>query len=206
VVLDRIEWQSRETDCENNTFYKKEDNMKAKKIVSLVLAGAMVFSLAACGSTSTSTTTDTAEETETSVAEETEAAETEEADATEATGDFTWNEQYEVWAILPTTGVPGLLVHADSMGYVMEKYGFTYVTKDASTSSEVQLIEDAIAAGNVGCLMIATSDQAAIEDACNEATEAGIAERSRMDIRLRVISRRLTPLPVWLRFRRLRTG
>ncbi|MCD8152686.1 MAG: substrate-binding domain-containing protein [Clostridiales bacterium] len=149
--------------------------MKAKKIVSLVLAGAMVFSLAACGSTSTSTTTDTAEETETSAAEETEAAETEEADAEATTTDFTWNEQYEVWAILPTTGVPGLLVHADSMGYVMEKYGFTYVTKDASTSSEVQLIEDAIAAGNVGCLMIATSDQAAIEDACNEATEAGIA-------------------------------
>ncbi len=143
--------------------------MKAKKVLALALAGAMVFSLAACGS-STTTSTDTAEDT-TSVAEVEEVEEVEEAEE----ADFTWNEQYEVWAILPTTGVPGLLVHADTMGYIMEKYGFTYSAKDASQSSETQLIQDAIAAGNVGCLMIATSDKTAIETDCLEAAEAGIA-------------------------------
>ncbi len=145
--------------------------MKAKRVLALVMAGAMMFSLAACGSSSDS---GDAAQTNADVSE-TGGEDSSDGAEAEASGDFTWNEQYEVWAILPTTGVPGLLVHADSMGYVMSKYGFTYVAKDASTSSEVQLIQDAIAAGNVGCLMIATSDQAAIQDACEEAAEAGIA-------------------------------
>jgi len=61
--------------------------------------------------------------------------------------------------ILPTTGVPGLLVHADSMGYVMEKEGWTYSTKDANgqPSAQVDFVNDTIAAGNVGALMIASS-------------------------------------------------
>ncbi len=149
--------------------------MKAKRVLALVVAGAMVFSLAACGSSSSSSTDADTTADETSAVEEAEAEveEAEEAEAEEA--DFTWNEQYEVWAILPTTGVPGLLVHADTMGYIMEKYGFTYSAKDASQSSETQLIQDAIAAGNVGCLMIATSDKTAIETDCLEAAEAGIA-------------------------------
>lgn len=143
--------------------------MKAKRVLALVMAGAMMFSLAACGSSSDSGDAAPAN------ADVSETGGEDSSQEAEASGDFTWNEQYEVWAILPTTGVPGLLVHADSMGYVMSKYGFTYVAKDASTSSEVQLIQDAIAAGNVGCLMIATSDQAAIQDACEQAAEAGIA-------------------------------
>ena len=141
--------------------------MKLKRILAVLLAAVMVFSLAACGSS------DDTDEEETEAAE-TEAEEEEETEA-EETSDFTWNEQYEVWAILPTTGVPGLLVHAESMAHVMAEYGFTYAVKDASTSSEYQLIQDAITAGNVGALMIATSDQAAIADACTEAAEAGIA-------------------------------
>ena len=136
--------------------------MKLKRILAVLLAAVMVFSLAACGSSDEDTT-------ETAAAEEETEAEAEE------TSDFVWNEQYEVWAILPTTGVPGLLVHAESMAHVMAEYGFTYAVKDASTSSEYQLIQDAITAGNVGALMIATSDQAAIADACTEAAEAGIA-------------------------------
>ena len=137
--------------------------MKLKRILAVLLAAVMVFSLAACGSSDEDTTEDTA-----AAEEETEAAE-------ESDSDFVWNEQYEVWAILPTTGVPGLLVHAESMAHVMAEYGFTYAVKDASTSSEYQLIQDAITAENVGALMIATSDQAAIADACTEAAEAGIA-------------------------------
>ena len=137
--------------------------MKLKRILAVLLAAVMVFSLAACGSSDEDTTEDTA-----AAEEETEAE-------AEETSDFVWNEQYEVWAILPTTGVPGLLVHAESMAHVMAEYGFTYAVKDASTSSEYQLIQDAITAGNVGALMIATSDQAAIADACTEAAEAGIA-------------------------------
>ena len=143
--------------------------MKLKRILAVLLAAVMVFSLAACGSSSTDDTDE--DETEAEAEEETEAEEEEDTD----TVDFTWNEQYEVWAILPTTGVPGLLVHAESMAHVMAEYGFTYAVKDASTSSEYQLIQDAITAGNVGALMIATSDQAAIADACTEAAEAGIA-------------------------------
>ena len=137
--------------------------MKLKRILAVLLAAVMVFSLAACGSSDEDTTEDTA-----AAEEETEAE-------AEETSDFVWNEEYEVWAILPTTGVPGLLVHAESMAHVMAEYGFTYAVKDASTSSEYQLIQDAITAGNVGALMIATSDQAAIADACTEAAEAGIA-------------------------------
>lgn len=146
--------------------------MKLKRILAVLLAAVMVFSLAACGSSDDGDTeeTDAAEATTEEAAEE----DTEEA-AEESTSDFVWNEQYEVWAILPTTGVPGLLVHAESMAHVMAEYGFNYAVKDASTSSEYQLIQDAITAGNVGALMIATSDQAAIADACEEAAEAGIA-------------------------------
>ncbi|MCF0228469.1 MAG: substrate-binding domain-containing protein [Parasporobacterium sp.] len=93
------------------------------------------------------------------------------------TGDFQWNGQKEVWAILPTTGVPGLLIHADSLGYVMGKDGWTYVTKDAmgDPSAQVSYVEDAIAAGNVGALMIAAMDGPMLEDVANQAKDAGIA-------------------------------
>lgn len=90
---------------------------------------------------------------------------------------FTWNGQKEVWAILPTTGVPGLMIHADSMGYVMEKSGFKYVTKDAkgNPSKQVDFVEDAIAAGNVGALMIAAMDVEMLQDVVIKAQNAGIA-------------------------------
>ena len=91
--------------------------------------------------------------------------------------EFTWNGQKEVWAILPTTGVPGLLVHADSMGYEMEKEGWTYAAKDAegTPAKQVEFVEQAIVAGNVGALMIAAMDPELLEDVCADAKEAGIA-------------------------------
>lgn len=154
--------------------------MKSKRILAMILSGMMVLSMAACGSDSSSSSSSSGSSDDSATTADTSAADTasddaSSDDATASSTDFTWNGQKEVWAILPTTGVPGLLVHADSMGYVMDKYGFTYVAKDASTSSEIQLVEDAIAAGNVGCLMIATSDQAALEDVAGQAADAGIA-------------------------------
>ena len=91
--------------------------------------------------------------------------------------DFEWNGNKEVWAILPTTGVPGLMMHADSMGFDMEKEGWTYAAKDAQgqASAQVEFVEQAISAGNVGALMIAAIDTELLEDVCDQAREAGIA-------------------------------
>lgn len=108
--------------------------------------------------------------------EETTEVVTEIIDDTE-NGGFNWNGHKEVWAILPTTGVPGLMIHADSMGYTMEKEGFKYVTKDAKgePAKQVAFVEDAIAAGNVGALMIAAMDTKMMEDVVVKAQDAGIA-------------------------------
>ncbi|MBQ9032331.1 MAG: sugar ABC transporter substrate-binding protein [Parasporobacterium sp.] len=124
-----------------------------KKFLAIMLAAVMVLALAGAV-----------------MAEE---APAQDGDAVE----FTWNGNKEVWAILPTTGVPGLLVHADSMGYEMEKEGWIYATKDAQgqPASQVEFVEQAIAAGNVGALMIAAMDIDLLEGACAEAREAGIA-------------------------------
>lgn len=91
--------------------------------------------------------------------------------------EFTWNGHKEVWAILPTTGVPGLMMHADSCGYEMEKEGWTYAAKDAEgqPAKQVEFVEQAISAGNVGALMIAAMDPELLEDVCQQAREAGIA-------------------------------
>ena len=109
--------------------------MKIKRILAVVLAAAMVFALAACGSSGGDS-----------------APAGSGAAAGGDSADFTWNGQKEVWAILPTTGVPGLMMHADSMGWVMEQEGWTYVAKDAegNPANQVTFVEDAIAAGNVG--------------------------------------------------------
>ncbi len=90
---------------------------------------------------------------------------------------FVWNEQYEVWSILPTTGAEGLVMINDAMGAMMEDEGFTYVKQDAEgdPTNQVKYVEQAIAAGNVGCLMIAAMDVDILKDVCEEAYNAGIA-------------------------------
>ena len=137
--------------------------MKIKKILAVVLAAAIVFALAACGSSGGNTPAP--------------AGSGSGAAAPDGTSDFEWNGQKEVWAILPTTGVPGLMMHADSMGWVMEQEGWTYVAKDAegNPANQVTFVEDAIAAGNVGALMIAAMDTPMLEDVCEQARKAGIA-------------------------------
>ena len=107
-----------------------------------------------------------------------EAAETPADEAAEpAAVDFTWNGQMEVWSILPTTAAAGLVAINDAMGALMEAEGFTYVKQDAQgdPSAQVDFVEQAIAAGNVGAMMIAAMDVAMLEDAVKEAQDAGIA-------------------------------
>ncbi len=162
--------------------------MKLKKIVALVLAAVMCLSLCACSATDYSSQLDsmqsqldaieamlaamTAEE----VADEAEEVEAE-ADSDKIIVDFEWNGQMEVWSILPTTGAEGLVMINDAMGAMMEAEGFTYVKKDAQgdPTAQVQFVEDAIAAGNVGCLMIAAMSVELLQDIVIEALEAGIA-------------------------------
>jgi len=119
-----------------------------KKLIALLLALVMVFALVACGNTSGN-----------------------------ETGEFKWNGQKEVWSILPTTAAEGLIWINDTMGAVMESKGFTYVKKDAqgNPANQVTFVEDAIAAGNVGALMIAAMDVGLLEDVVKQATAKGIA-------------------------------
>lgn len=147
--------------------------MKLRKVLALCLSSALCLSmLAACGNN--------ADQTSTPPAEESTPGETAPADSTPAEGtsaDFTWNGQKEVWSILPTTGAEGLVLINDAMGAKMEEQGFTYVKKDAqgNPGNQVQFVEQAIAAGNVGALMIAAMSVEMLKDVVQQATEAGIA-------------------------------
>jgi ABC-type sugar transport system substrate-binding protein len=155
-----------------------------KKYLALLLALAMVLTMfAGCGSTATETTSDDTTAAESSETTAEEAAPAEETTTEEAAADtaddsgFVWNGQKEVWSILPTTGAEGLVQINDAMGAIMESYGFTYVKKDAegTPGNQVQFVEQAIAAGNVGCLMIAAMSVEMLKDVVEQATAAGIA-------------------------------
>ena len=156
-----------------------------KKYLAILLAVAMLTAIfAGCGGAAGSAAASAsapAEEAASAAApaeEAAEAAETAEAPAEEAApAAFTWNGQKEVWSILPTTGAEGLVWINDSMGAVMEAQGFTYVKKDAQgdPGAQVQFVEQAIAAGNVGCLMIAAMSVEMLKDVVGQAVDAGIA-------------------------------
>ncbi len=143
-----------------------------KKLIAMLLSVAMVASmLSGCGSSSTSTAESAASEAASSVAEAVVSS------VEETTADFEWNGQMEVWSILPTTAAEGLVQINDAMGAIMEAEGFTYVKKDAegNPSNQVSYVEQAIAAGNVGCLMIAAMSVELLKDVVEQAVEAGIA-------------------------------
>ena len=132
-----------------------------KKVIALLLALVMVFALVACGSSNTPSTPDTPSN-----------------PGSEAPSEgFKWNGKKEVWSILPTTAAEGLIWINDTMGAVMESKGFTYVKKDAqgNPANQVTFVEDAIAAGNVGALMIAAMDVGLLEDVVKQAVSKGIA-------------------------------
>ena len=129
-----------------------------KKILALLLALVMVFSLAACGNSDAPAGSDKPQE-------------------NDQPAEFKWNGQKEVWSILPTTQAEGLVWINDAMGAVMEAQGFTYVKKDAqgNPGNQVQFVEQAIAAGNVGALMIAAMSVEMLQDVVEQATAKGIA-------------------------------
>ena len=152
-----------------------------KKIVAMLLALCMmVAAFAGCGTSSASTGTGSAA----APASEQTAQDNAKASAGDAdtaapaeTTDFKWNGQKEVWSILPTTDAEGLVMINDAMGAVMEAQGFKYVKKDAegNPGNQVQFVEQAIAAGNVGCLMIAAMSVEMLKDVVGQAVDAGIA-------------------------------
>lgn len=153
-----------------------------KRLLALLLAGIMVFALAACGNGGTANDTpanDTpANDAPANDAPANDAPEAPEGDdAPAASGDFVWNGQKEVWSILPTTAAEGLMMINNSMGAVMEDNGFTYVVKDAqgNPGNQVQFVEQAIAAKNVGALMIAAMSVEMLQDVVEQAIDAGIA-------------------------------
>ena len=136
-----------------------------KKVLALILALTMVFALAM---------TVMAESAE---GESAESAAEEAVVEKQMVENFQWNGQKEVWSILPTTAAEGLIMINDAMGEVMEGEGFVYVKKDAQgdPTAQVTFVEDAIAAGNVGALMIAAMAVDMLQDVVMQAQAAGIA-------------------------------
>ena len=148
-----------------------------KKIVAMLLALCMmVTAFAGCG-TSSSTTEGSSAAKQESAQTAAASGNAEENAAPAETTDFKWNGQKEVWSILPTTGAEGLVMINDAMGAVMQAQGFNYVKKDAegNPGNQVQFVEQAIAAGNVGCLMIAAMSVEMLKDVMQQAVDAGIA-------------------------------
>ena len=160
-----------------------------KKILALLLALVMVFAMVACSNTDepagnndapANTPVNNENVDQNNESNEPANNETNEPNGEEnaaPAGEFVWNGQKEVWSVLPTTGAEGLVWINDAMGAVMEAQGFTYVKKDAQgdPTAQVQFVEDAIAAGNVGALMVAAMSVEMLQDVVTDALEAGIA-------------------------------
>lgn len=163
-----------------------------KKLLSVLLVVALtltMFALTACNSSTPTTSpenTDSSTEAPTqapaeSAAATIEAPASEEPAATEATapaenGEFTWNGKKEVWSVLPTTMAEGLVNINDAMGAKLEEQGWTYVKKDAQgdPTAQVNFIQDAIASGKVGALMVAAMSVEMLQDVVLDAMDAGI--------------------------------
>ncbi len=147
-----------------------------KKLLAMLLAISMMVAVfAGCGTSASSA--ESAAPAENAPAENAPAENGSTAEAPAESVNFTWNGQKEVWSILPTTAAEGLVMINDAMGAVMEAEGFTYVKKDAqgNPGNQVQFVEQAIAAGNVGALMIAAMSVEMLKDVVQQATDAGIA-------------------------------
>ena len=149
--------------------------MNFKKMLAMIMALVMVFSLAACSSAG-----DEQQSQQPSDSQPVNSEQPSEQPSEEQPFDinnFQWNGQKEVWSILPTTTAEGLVWINDSMGAIMEAEGFTYVKKDAqgNPAAQVTFVEDAIANGNVGALMIAAMAVDMLGDVVQEALSKGIA-------------------------------
>ena len=166
----RLAWQF-------NTMKRKGNNMKFKKVLALLLSACMVIGLLGACSNNEGTDSQQPSQDVTESQDVPEDPDGEQSPAGEPTSEFTWNGQKEVWSILPTTGAEGLVLINDAMGAVMEEQGFTYVKKDAqgNPGNQVQFVEQAISAGNVGALMIAAMSVEMLKDVVQQAIDAGIA-------------------------------
>ena len=161
--------------CDLQTYMKRKgNNMNFKKMLAMIMALVMVFSLAACSNTGDEQQSENPSE---SQPVESEKPSEEQPSEPVATGEFVWNGQKEVWSILPTTTAEGLVWINDTMGAIMEAEGFTYVKKDAqgNPAAQVTFVEDAIANGNVGALMIAAMAVDMLKPVVEEAISKGIA-------------------------------
>lgn len=152
--------------------------MKFRKVLAFVLSACMIVGLlGACGSNSGENSAPPVQDNQ----QDDNTPSTPDDNAPEgndpAPAGFTWNGQKEVWSILPTTAAEGLIWINDTMGAIMEAEGFTYVKKDAqgNPANQVQFVDDAIAAGNVGALMIAAMDVGMLKDVVEQAMSKGIA-------------------------------
>lgn len=167
-----------------------KEGSKMKKYIALFLVVALCLALfAGCGGSSQSTTSpattapatkSAAEETPDSppAAEETPDSPpaAEETPDSPSSDGFAWNGKKEVWSVLPTTGAEGLVMINDFMGEILEADGWVYAKKDAmgDPTAQVGFVEDAIAAGTVGALMVAAMAVEALQDVVQQATDAGI--------------------------------
>lgn len=153
--------------------------MKFRKVLALILSSAMCMAmLASCGGNDVQVTDAPApSQSQSQPNGSAPAAQPTESTPVAEPAGFEWNGQKEVWSILPTTGAEGLVWINDAMGAVMQAEGFTYVKKDAQgdPTAQVAFVEDAIAAGNVGALMIAAMSVDMLQDVVLEAIDAGIA-------------------------------
>ena len=151
--------------------------MKFRKVLALLLSACMVVGLLGACSSDEGTGSQAPSQDVTESQDPAGDPAGEESPAGEPTGEFTWNGQKEVWSILPTTAAEGLVWINDTMGAIMEAEGFTYVKKDAqgNPANQVNFVEDAIAAGNVGALMVAAMDVDMLKDVVTRALDAGIA-------------------------------
>lgn len=159
---------------------RKGYNMKFRKALAFVLSACMIVGLlGACGDTGSGEgpTPPAQNNSQNSGAPEDNTPPEGGDPAPAPAGSFTWNGQKEVWSILPTTGAEGLIWINDTMGAIMQAEGFTYVKKDAQGQpvNQVQFVQDAIVAGNVGALMIAAMDVGMLKDVVEEAMSKGIA-------------------------------
>ena len=138
-----------------------EEN-KMKKLVSLLLAMALVLSLAACGSTSTTATTAAA--TEAPVAAEN--GDVAKADKAYRIGVFFKDSTSMFWRYVGQ----GCQTKAEELGVEFVEYSPASYTDAAG---QINMLEDAIASG-IDAIAIAAIDSTAVVDTLVKAEDAGI--------------------------------
>lgn len=155
--------------------------MKTKKVMSLVLALSMVFTLIACGSSGTQTETETQTETVEEAPAAEESTETEEAAPAEeeapAASEAADVAGKTVVFIPKVTGNAFFEAANDGAQKYAADWGITVDYQGSATASaadQVQVINTAVASG-ADAICISTVDAAGVRDALLDAQAAGVA-------------------------------